>query len=134
MTDALLRRYAKPVPRYTSYPTAPHFSPAVDADVAAHWLAELDPGASLSLYLHVPYCRAICTYCGCHTKAARRDQPLDDYTATLLAEIDTLARGTRARRVTHIHWGGGTPSLLGPERLLALGERLALRCDLSAVS
>ena len=122
------------VPRYTSYPTAPHFTPAVEADVAAHWLADLDPGASLSLYLHVPYCRAICTYCGCHTKAARRDQPLDDYTATLLAEIDTLARGTRARRVTHIHWGGGTPSLLGPERLLALVERLALRFDLSAVS
>jgi len=122
------------VPRYTSYPTAPHFTPAVEADVAAHWLADLDPGASLSLYLHVPYCRAICTYCGCHTKAARRDQPLDDYAATLLAEIDTLARATRARRVTHIHWGGGTPSLLGPGRLLALVERIAARFDLTAIA
>ena len=121
------------VPRYTSYPTAPHFNAAVDADVAAHWLAELAPEASLSLYLHIPYCRSICTYCGCHTKAARRDDPVEAYTQTLLAEIDVLARGTMARRVTHIHWGGGTPSLLGPERLIALVERIDDRFDLSAM-
>ncbi len=123
----------KSVPRYTSYPTAPHFSAAVDADVAAHWLRELTSDASLSLYLHVPYCRSICTYCGCHTKAARRDDPLEAYTETLLQEIDLLARGTAARRVTHIHWGGGTPSLLGPERLIRLTERIAERFDLSGI-
>lgn len=121
------------VPRYTSYPTAPHFNTGVDADVAAHWLSELAPEASLSLYLHIPYCRSICTYCGCHTKAARRDEPVEAYTQTLLAEIDVLARGTMARRVTHIHWGGGTPSLLGPERLIALVERIGARFDLSAM-
>ncbi|MHB2165414.1 oxygen-independent coproporphyrinogen III oxidase [Alsobacter sp. R-9] len=123
----------KSVPRYTSYPTAPHFNAEVDAAVAAGWMAGLPEDASLSLYLHVPYCRSICTYCGCHTKAARRDDPLDTYTETLLQEIDGLARATAARRVTHIHWGGGTPSLLGPDRLNRLVGRLRERFDLSAV-
>jgi oxygen-independent coproporphyrinogen III oxidase len=121
------------VPRYTSYPTAPHFTPSVDAAVAGQWLGQLRPDASLSLYLHVPYCRSICTYCGCHTKAARRDDPLDAYTETLLAEIDVVADATPARRVTHIHWGGGTPSLLGPDRLTRLVARLAARFDLSSI-
>lgn len=121
------------VPRYTSYPTAPHFSPSVDGAVAARWMSELSPDASLSLYLHVPFCSAICTYCGCNTKAVRRDAPLADYAATLETEIDLVAAATRARRVTHIHWGGGTPSLLGPDRLRHLAARLRARFDLSAI-
>ncbi len=121
------------VPRYTSYPTAPHFSASVGAVEAARWLAELPEATSLSLYLHVPYCAAICTYCGCNTKAVRREAPLDDYVATLEREIDLLAEATRARRVTHIHWGGGTPSLLGPARLVRLGARVAERFDVSAI-
>ena len=121
------------VPRYTSYPTAPQFTPAIDATVAGGWLAGLAPDPTLSLYLHVPYCRSICTYCGCHTKAARRDDPLEAYTETLLAEIDVVTGATPARRVTHIHWGGGTPSLLGPERLTRLVARIAERFDLTGI-
>ena len=121
------------VPRYTSYPTAPHFSPAVTADVAETWLSELSPDATLSLYLHVPFCTAICTYCGCHTKAVRRAAPIDDYTDTLETEIALLAKRTRARRVTHIHWGGGTPSLLGAERLLRLKAAIDAHFDLSGI-
>jgi oxygen-independent coproporphyrinogen-3 oxidase len=121
------------VPRYTSYPTAPHFTPAVDAKVARHWLAELDPTASLSLYLHVPYCTTMCAYCGCNTKATRKQEPLDAYTETLEQEIELVASLSTARRVTHIHWGGGTPSLLGPERFLRLVARLRERFDLSGL-
>lgn len=121
------------VPRYTSYPTAPHFSPAVTAGVAETWLSELSPDATLSLYLHVPFCTAICTYCGCHTKAVRRAAPIDDYTDVLEAEIALLAKRTRARRVTHIHWGGGTPSLLGAERLLRLKAAIDAHFDLSTI-
>jgi oxygen-independent coproporphyrinogen-3 oxidase len=120
------------VPRYTSYPTAPHFKAETPGRTAA-WLADLGEDAHLSLYLHVPYCRAICNYCGCNTKAALRDEPLEAFTATLEAEIGLLARATPARAVTHLHWGGGTPSLLGPERLLRLTQALRQHFDLEVL-
>ncbi|MFN3890981.1 MAG: oxygen-independent coproporphyrinogen III oxidase [Beijerinckiaceae bacterium] len=123
----------KAAPRYTSYPTAPHFHDGVTPDVAAAWLRGLPPDARLSIYLHVPYCRAICNYCGCNTKAALRDAPLDAYVATLLKEIDLVAGMTPARRVSFIHWGGGTPSLLGPERLKTLWAAIGARFDLTRV-
>jgi oxygen-independent coproporphyrinogen-3 oxidase len=119
------------VPRYTSYPTAPHFSNAVDAKRAAQWLRDVPGSASLSLYLHVPFCSAICNYCGCNTKAVRKQEPLDEYTETLLREIALMAEATPARRVTDLHWGGGTPSLLGPERLLRLWTRVSACFDVS---
>lgn len=64
LTDAMRRT----VPRYTSYPTAPHFTGAVDMSVAEGWLEDAGRnGATVSLYLHIPYCRSICHYCGCAT-------------------------------------------------------------------
>ena len=100
------------VPRYTSYPTAPNFSAAVDADVFGLWLASLPSAAALSLYLHVPFCRELCHYCGCHTKATLRDEPIIAYAQRLAEEIALVASHTGRRKVTHIHWGGGTPSIL----------------------
>ncbi|NKC29746.1 oxygen-independent coproporphyrinogen III oxidase [Falsiroseomonas selenitidurans] len=122
------------VPRYTSYPTAPHFHPGVDGATLGQWLAALDPAASLSLYLHVPYCAAMCAYCGCHTKVTRQQAPLDAYAESLVAEIALLARATPARRVTHLHWGGGTPSLLGETNLARVMEALARHFDLSGLA
>lgn len=129
------QRYAtRTVPRYTSYPTAPHFHAGIDAAVYGRWLDGIDAATPLSLYLHVPYCRTICTYCGCHTKGARKDEPVIAYADTLLREIDLVAdrlagpSGLR-RPVVHIHWGGGTPSLLPRDNLLALAERLRTRFD-----
>ena len=133
MTETALILAERSAPRYTSYPTAPHFAPMGD-EAARGWLAALPAQASLSLYLHVPYCSAICTYCGCNTKAVRRSEPLDAYAATLEQEMALLAGATGARRVTHIHWGGGTPSLMGPERLLRLRAALGQFFDLSNVT
>lgn len=117
----------KSVPRYTSYPTAPHFSANVGPETYQGWLASLPVTTRLSLYMHVPFCRELCTYCGCHTKATRKDEPLIAYAETLSREIDLVARQTPARTVTHAHWGGGTPSMLGGERLLALTDALRSR-------
>lgn len=120
------------VPRYTSYPTAPHFSPAVGPERYAAWLERLAPDATVSLYLHVPFCTSLCLYCGCHTKAVRRRAPVEEYGALLVKEIDLIASIAGARRVTHVHWGGGTPSILGEAWLTRIAERIAAAFDLSA--
>jgi len=121
------------VPRYTSYPTAPNFGPAVDAKIYGAWLAALPREAALSLYLHVPFCRELCHYCGCHTKATLRDEPIEAYAQRLVEEIALVAERAAARKVTHIHWGGGTPSILDDELLKFVTDELAHRFDLSAM-
>lgn len=126
----LIARYDQRVPRYTSYPTAPHFTPAVDAGRHADWLRALDPGAPVSLYLHVPFCDSLCLFCGCHTTVSRRAAPLLAYAATMQAEIDLLARTIGHRQaVSHVHWGGGTPTTLPAEAMLAIGAGLRRRFD-----
>ena len=121
------------VPRYTSYPTAPHFSADVGHDAYASWLEQVPDGALLSLYLHVPFCRQLCLYCGCHTKATRRDEPIDAYATSLVDEIALVAERVGQRPVSHLHWGGGTPSILGDRRLAHIVARLADAFDLGAV-
>jgi oxygen-independent coproporphyrinogen-3 oxidase len=122
MTPDVVKRYSAPVPRYTSYPTAPHFNPAVGADQYEAWLASLAPDARLSLYLHIPFCASLCWYCGCSTKAVRRYEPVADYLTYLNQEIGNVAQRIRARSVSHVHWGGGTPNILEPADILVLAE------------
>ena len=122
------------VPRYTSYPTAPHFSAAVDSQAYAAWLSELPDTATLSLYLHVPYCTELCLYCGCTTKAVRRRGPVETYAEFLRKEIDLLGAAIGSRRVVHLHWGGGTPSILGADALIAITDRLNATFDMAGVA
>lgn len=118
------------VPRYTSYPTAPHFTAAVGPEVYAGWLSALPADARLSLYIHVPFCTELCHYCGCNTRAVRKREPIDAYAERLVDEIALLVR-MPARKLTHLHWGGGTPSILGPAWLETIAATLASRFDLS---
>jgi len=119
MDAALIERFGdQRIPRYTSYPTAPHFSAAVGAREAEAWLQALDPAATLSLYLHVPFCSALCWYCGCHTKVPGDDAPVARYVEALERDIRRVADLLpAAMRVVHLHWGGGTPTIIGPARL-----------------
>lgn len=121
------------VPRYTSYPTAPHFTSAVNHGLVTRWMAALDPDASLSLYLHIPYCREMCAYCGCATKATKRDEPVDAYVQTLIKEIRQAGETTLVKSVRSIHWGGGTPSLVGAARFSRIMDVLGETFDLSRV-
>ena len=126
----LIGKYDRAVPRYTSYPTAPHFLPAVDGVTYAGWLRELPGDVGVSLYLHVPFCASLCRFCACHTTVVNRPEPLEAYGRTLLAEIDLIASaigGTRT--VRHVHWGGGTPTQLPPASMLAVMEKLRERFE-----
>lgn len=122
------------LPRYTSYPTAPHFGADVDAACYGRWLGELAPETKASLYLHIPFCRSMCWYCGCHTTVALRDGPIVDYLAVLRREIDSVAGYLRAPLdVRHVHFGGGTPTILEPDDFVGLvallRQRFALHPD-----
>ncbi len=132
MTQDPLSYALRNVPRYTSYPTAPHFHSGVSEQIYAEWLSAITRQDSLSLYLHVPYCRELCHYCGCHTKATRKDAPLKVYAATLGQEIGLVGEHLKnAGPVHHIHWGGGTPSLLSRESLVDLTGLMRVLFDLS---
>jgi len=116
---------ASRVPRYTSYPTAPHFHTGVSAETFRRWLAELPPETPLSLYFHIPFCDTLCWFCGCHTRVVNTYAPVAGYLKLLQTEIATLARQIRGSRpVTHIHFGGGSPTMLTPEDFTALCDQI----------
>jgi len=102
MDRDILLHYAKlAVPRYTSYPTAADFYPLDDA-TRIGWLATVEHDKPVSLYLHIPYCRDICHYCGCFTKAVRRQSTIDDYVEILIQDIRLQAGYLSGRpRVVH---------------------------------
>ncbi|PKU22875.1 oxygen-independent coproporphyrinogen III oxidase [Telmatospirillum siberiense] len=125
MRPDLAAKYDLRVPRYTSYPTAPHFTPAVGADRYGQWLSELPPDAPLSLYVHVAYCAEMCWFCGCHTKITRQYAPVADYMDCVWREIDMVAARLPGRMTArHMHFGGGSPTILTPEDFVATVERL----------
>ncbi len=126
MADPVILKYAaQNTPRYTSYPTAPHFHDGIDPGAYARWLGGIGPDLTGSIYIHIPYCREMCWYCGCSTRATRRDAPVDAYVDTLLKEIHHVAALTTGRpRIAHVHFGGGTPTLARPEKLGDIMEEL----------
>ena len=123
--DSGLLAYASAnLPRYTSYPTAPHFTPLDEAALRG-WLAETGPTDTLSLYVHVPFCASLCWYCGCHTAVTRSAARIARYGAALAEEARLLGAVLPAHGgVAALHLGGGTPTTLGPEGLIALGAAL----------
>ncbi|MDE8344204.1 MAG: oxygen-independent coproporphyrinogen III oxidase [Acidocella sp.] len=130
-TADLIARYDRPVPRYTSYPTAPHFSPAVGADRYVAWLRNLAPDEPISLYIHVPFCERLCLYCGCNTGVVRSEAPRRAYAALLDREIQLVAAHVGRSRVSHLHWGGGTPTTLPADYLTGLMARVRAEFDLT---
>lgn len=121
MTDVRARYFDERLPRYTSYPTAPHFTGEIGAESYGDWLQALRPGTKASLYVHIPFCRSMCWYCGCHTSVALRDQPIVDYLAVLRREIALVAdRLAAPLQVQHVHFGGGTPTIIAPDDFLRL--------------
>ncbi len=103
------------VPRYTSYPTAPHFGTDVTPALFTDWIEAIPAGSEISLYLHVPFCRRLCWFCACRTQGTSTDAPVIAYVEVLKAELAMLKRHLAPGvRLSRLHWGGGTPTLLAP--------------------
>jgi len=116
------------VPRYTSYPTAVEFAGDIGERDAAEALARVGGAEPVSLYVHIPFCREICWYCGCNTAAANRSGRLAAYVEALEAEIDLVADRLGGRgRIVRIAFGGGSPNALSPLQFVRLLDRLTTR-------
>lgn len=103
------------LPRYTSYPTAPMFS-ADQANKPLSWLSEGLNGEAISLYIHVPFCEALCWFCGCNTNVTSRYAPVAHFVETFLTELDlVVAQVGKGQPVKHIHFGGGSPTILSAD-------------------
>lgn len=115
---ALLAKYDGRVPRYTSYPTAAQFSASLGAEAYRGWLRAVRPGQPVSLYVHVPFCKRLCWYCGCNTRVVQRADLISDYVRGLGDELALLAAALGHRpALIQMHLGGGTPNLLSPADL-----------------
>ncbi|MCH7763573.1 MAG: oxygen-independent coproporphyrinogen III oxidase [Candidatus Marinimicrobia bacterium] len=123
----LIKKYNKPGPRYTSYPTAPHFTESVGQDI---WnehirLNNKNGDRDLSLYYHLPFCDTLCWFCGCTVIITRKRENIEAYLNYLFREIDLIKERLHLdRKVTQIHFGGGTPTYLSPDQIRRLGEKL----------
>ncbi len=133
LSPALLEKYDRPGPRYTSYPTAPHFT--ADFDEAAYRrrlaAAAARVDEPLSMYLHLPFCEARCTFCGCNVVVSPHRGPEEPYLEALEAELDQLRAALSPRRtLNQLHWGGGTPTYLTPSQCRRLFEAVSSRFEL----
>jgi oxygen-independent coproporphyrinogen III oxidase len=131
VTPELIARYGARVPRYTSYPTAPHFSPVVDDAVFARWVGGLVPDTRASAYLHVPFCASLCWYCGCNTTVVQRHQPVAEYVRLIEQEIALVGKVAPTLELASVHWGGGTPNMLTGSELRRLMTALAAHFQLA---
>lgn len=131
----LISRYGGRGPRYTSYPTALQFSDSFTADdYRRHAIASNDSGKSLSLYIHIPFCRSLCYYCACNKIVTRNAARVATYMRSLDQELSLQsALFGNERKVEQLHFGGGTPTYLGPEQLaelmIDLGDAFHLETD-----
>jgi oxygen-independent coproporphyrinogen III oxidase len=113
------------VPRYTSYPTAPHFGTDVGPAEFARWIEAVPRGDVISLYVHVPFCRRLCWFCACRTQGTTSDEPVRAYVETLKAELALLrAHLPQGVRLGRLHWGGGTPTLLPAGQIRGLADAI----------
>ena len=133
----LLEKYDVPVPRYTSYPAVPNWqqTPAPNVWIDALQASLAADASSLAIYVHLPFCETLCTFCGCNTVITRNRERSSPYVDTVLAELDLyLAQvpALRQRPVSQLHLGGGTPTFLPPAALSSLLDGLAARLPMRA--
>lgn len=133
----LFAKYDVPVPRYTSYPTVPSWQhqPTTESWAESMVRALERPDTSMAMYVHIPFCESLCTYCGCNTVITRNHDKGREYIALLFKELEWyLAHvpGLARHPVRQVHLGGGTPTFLSPDELGVLLDGLRDRLALDA--
>ena len=126
VSEKIILNYEGQFPRYTSYPTAPHFSTEINPTSYSQWLRALPAQDTLSLYIHIPFCQQLCWYCGCYTKITKKEASIEAYVQGLMKEIALVALELSPKNhyVTHIHFGGGSPTLLSPQLFFNLMQSI----------
>lgn len=126
MQPDIIQKYNRPVPRYTSYPPANYFAPCSEADYLT--MCELSDNArqnNISFYLHIPFCRHLCHYCGCNSYPMAKPEMVKAYVEALHREIDLVASHiSRNRKISQIHYGGGSPTSIPISMIRELNEHL----------
>lgn len=129
----MLQRYDKPGPRYTSYPTAPQFTPEFSQkkfNEQIHRTNEIENPADLSLYFHLPFCDTLCYFCGCTMIITHNRQRIGEYLDYLTKEIKLISsKIKKGRKIAQLHWGGGTPTYLIPDEIRRLFEAIREHFD-----
>ncbi|MFO7555404.1 MAG: oxygen-independent coproporphyrinogen III oxidase [Desulfobacterales bacterium] len=129
----LIKKYDKPGPRYTSYPTAPHFNESFTHKNYLDEVIKTNKGQNLpdlSLYFHLPFCDTLCYFCGCNMIVTRNRDRIKNYIDYLKREIDLIsAHISQDRKTTQLHWGGGTPTHLKPDEIADLSSYIQKRFD-----
>ena len=127
ITPEFLNKYNKTGPRYTSYPPATSFSTKfTTADfIPAVIKSNAQYPESISIYIHIPFCPQLCHFCGCNTTAFESAAKIRRYIDCVLKEIDTVAQHIdKSRKVSQIHWGGGTPNSINFDYLAEITEKI----------
>ena len=133
MIADLILKYNQLVPRYTSYPTAPHFKTEFDTNIYANWLSNLEK-QPVSLYIHIPFCHKLCWFCGCNTKITQKYFPIKRYLKSLLKEVSLISNLLSHKiAISQIHFGGGSPNILDADDFAtlftSLGEKFTILPD-----
>lgn len=123
----LIDKYDRPVPRYTSFPTAVQFNEDLKTLYLEDRLSSIPENTSVSLYIHIPFCHSLCHYCGCNTKIVNSTQPIDYYVESLIKEIRIMGQFLpKNTKVSRIHFGGGSPNYASTHALVRIFDTLAM--------
>ncbi len=127
-----IQKFDVPGPRYTSYPTAPEWTTDVTADIYRQKLAAFGRSdKTLSLYIHIPFCQSMCTYCACNVVIRKKEDKVgDEYLEYLFKEIDLVRNAIgKKKKVRQFHWGGGTPTYLNEDQIEKLFKKVRANFD-----
>src|SRR5690554_4011375 len=130
LTEKLIRKYNIPAPRYTSYPTVPYWdkeeiTPSKWLQIVEKAYEETNATKGISLYIHLPFCESLCTYCGCNKRITKNHGVEDPYIEAVLNEWQQYRKIFKEKpQLRELHLGGGTPTFFSPENLKLLVSSL----------